>query len=188
MMNDPYRILGVTSYASDEEIKSTYRALMQEYAGNDTKIAEFTEAFDTIMNMRRGSFEQFAAGGYEEVRHQIQNGSYNDADSMLENMTERTAEWYFLKGSVCYAKGWLDEAYSHFTQACKMEPYNQEYSSALKHMTANKGGFMKGNPNQNTNSDSGYQFCCCDTCDICEGLICADCCCECAGGDLISCC
>ena len=28
----------------------------------------------------------------------------------------------------------------------------------------------------------------CSTCDICQGLICADCCCECMGGDLISCC
>ena len=28
----------------------------------------------------------------------------------------------------------------------------------------------------------------CDACDMCSGLICADCCCECMGGDLISCC
>ena len=28
----------------------------------------------------------------------------------------------------------------------------------------------------------------CSTCDICSGLMCADCCCECMGGDLIRCC
>ena len=28
----------------------------------------------------------------------------------------------------------------------------------------------------------------CNGCDMCSGLICADCCCECMGGDLISCC
>lgn len=187
-MNDPYRTLGITPNATDEEVKDAYKTLLQMYNGNTEKINEITNAFDFIMNSRRGSFEQFAADGFVEIRHQLQNGNYNDADSMLDTMTERTAEWYFLKGSTCYAKGWLDEAYSHFTQACKMEPYNQEYASALKHMSASKGGFMKGNPNQNTNNDSGYQFCCCDTCDICEGLICADCCCECMGGDLISCC
>ena len=28
----------------------------------------------------------------------------------------------------------------------------------------------------------------CSACDLCSGLICADCCCECMGGDLIRCC
>ena len=28
----------------------------------------------------------------------------------------------------------------------------------------------------------------CSTCDLCQGLICADCLCECCGGDLLRCC
>ncbi|HBN81189.1 MAG TPA: molecular chaperone DnaJ, partial [Ruminococcaceae bacterium] len=28
----------------------------------------------------------------------------------------------------------------------------------------------------------------CSACDACSSLICADCCCECMGGDLIPCC
>ncbi|NCU32158.1 MAG: molecular chaperone DnaJ, partial [Candidatus Moranbacteria bacterium] len=28
----------------------------------------------------------------------------------------------------------------------------------------------------------------CTPCNVCSSLICADCCCECMGGDLISCC
>ncbi len=28
----------------------------------------------------------------------------------------------------------------------------------------------------------------CNTCDMCSGLLMADCCCECMGGDLIPCC
>ena len=114
-MNDPYRILGIDKNATDEEVKDAYRTLLQMYNGNTEKTTEITNAFDYIMNSRRGSFEQFSADGYLEVRHQLQNGNYNDADSMLDNMLERTAEWYFLKGSVSYAKGWLDEAYSHFS-------------------------------------------------------------------------
>ena len=187
-MNDPYRILGVTPTATDDEVKNAYKSLMQQYAGNDTKIAEFTAAFDSIMNMRRGSFEQSAADGFAEVRHQLQNGNYNDADSMPDSMTEKTAEWYFLKGSVCYAKGWLNEAYTNFSQACKMEPYNQEYASAFRHMSENKKGFMRGNPNEQDFGDNGTHTFGCSVCDICNGLICADCCCECMGGDLIGCC
>ena len=187
-MNDPFRILGISQSASDDEVKEAYRNLMNQYAGDNDKIAELTNAFDSIMNLRRGSFEQFAANGYVEVRHQLQNGNYNDADRILDSITEKTAEWYFLKGSTCYAKGWLNDAYTNFSQACKMEPYNPEYASALRHMSASQKGFMKGNPNENPMDNSGIPVCGCSTCDFCNGLICADCCCECMGGDLIGCC
>ena len=125
-MNDPYRILGVMPTSSDEEIRDAYRSLMRRYEGDDEKLSEITEAFDSIMNIRRGGSVQIPDGGFSEVRRQLQNGNYNDADSMLEGIGEKTAEWYFLKGSVCYAKGWLNEAYANFSQACRMEPYNPE--------------------------------------------------------------
>lgn len=183
-MNDPYRILGVMPSSSDEEIRTAYRNLMKQYAGDDKKLSEITEAFDSIMNERRGSSEQ--SGGFAEVRHQLQNGNYNDADQMLESISEKNAEWYFLKGSVCYAKGWLNEAYTNFSQACRMEPYNPEYNSALRHMSESKNGYMQGDPNERTfGGDRSYG---CSVCDICNGLICADCCCECMGGDFIPCC
>mgnify|MGYP006990176590 CR=1 FL=1 len=54
------------------------------------------EAFDSIMNIRRGGSVQIPDGGFSEVRRQLQNGNYNDADSMLEGIGEKTAEWYFL--------------------------------------------------------------------------------------------
>lgn len=186
-MNDPYRILGVMPTSSDEEIRDAYRSLMRRYEGDDEKLSEITAAFDSIMNLRRGGAGQSADGGFSEVRRQLQNGNYNDADSMLESIDEKTAEWYFLKGSVCYAKGWLNEAYANFSQACKMEPYNPEYNSALRHMSETKGGYMQGDPNGNPYSGSGRTFGC-SACDICNGLICADCCCECMGGDCIPCC
>ena len=42
------------------------------------------------------------------------------------------------------------------------------------------GGYGGYNPNGQMGG--------CTACDVCNGLICADCCCECMGGDLISCC
>ena len=56
-----------------------------------------------------------------------------------------------------------------------------EYRSAMNQvMNQRSGGYGGYNP--------GGQVGGCSTCDICNGLICADCCCECMGGDLISCC
>ena len=34
----------------------------------------------------------------------------------------RNAEWFFLKGTVLYKRGWLEEAYNHFSRAVQMDP------------------------------------------------------------------
>lgn len=187
-MKDPYRILGIMPSASDDEVKAAYKSLIRQYSDDHEKITEITEAYDVIMNARRGGNMQSAINGFTEVRRLLRDGNYNDAGAILDSIQERTAEWHFLNGSVCYAKGWLNEAYSSFEQACKMEPYNPEYASAFRHMQKNKGGYMQGDPNERSFGGNLGDGCTCTVCDICNGLICADCCCECMGGDCITCC
>jgi molecular chaperone DnaJ len=51
-------------------------------------------------------------------------------------------------------------------------PYNNPYNTPY-----NNGRYYRNNRGGNGNC-----------CDMCTGLICADCLCECCGGDLISCC
>ena len=64
-----------------------------------------------------------------------------------------------------------------------MDPGNPEYQAALNQAMNQRSGVYGGyNPNMNTNVGG------CNTCDVCNSLICADCCCECMGGDLIPCC
>lgn len=206
-MRDPYEILGVSPQDSDETIKAAYKELVKKYhpdnysqsplnGAADEKMQEINAAFDEIMNIRRGgghageSFagEQNGSIDYYYVRTLIQNGDITRADSILNsaNGNMRSAEWYFLKGSVCYTRGWLNEAADNFSTAHNMEPSNPEYRAALEQMNRNRNGYMNGNPNPqyNTNPNVGG----CTGCDMCQGLICADCCCECMGGDLISCC
>ena len=64
-MGDPYRILNVDSSCSEEELKTAYRNLLKEYSADlnapspqnelaQQKINELNDAYDEIMNIRRG--------------------------------------------------------------------------------------------------------------------------------------
>ena len=93
-------------------------------------------------------------------------------------MQNKDAEWYFLSGEIAYRKGWIDEARRYFQTAVSMEPNNPEFASALR-LISMRGNFYR---------PARYSRSSMDNCDCCTTLCAADCCCECLGGDLISCC
>ena len=128
-MADPYKVLGVSPSASDDEIKAAYRELAKKYHPDNysddalgelanEKMSQINEAYDEIMNMRRGGSSQrgesssYGSSGMSQVRDLIRNGNITEADNILNSVPEydRTAEWYFLKGSVAYSRGWLNDA------------------------------------------------------------------------------
>lgn len=208
-MKDPFEVLGVSPSASDEEVKRAYRDLARKYHPDNyqnnpladlaqEKMKEINEAYDAITRQRAGGGASGAqqqsysrtSGSYQssygtqnptyaQVRQAINSGNLVVAENLLNSIAVRDAEWYFLSGSVAYRKGWLDEAQRNYQIACNMNPNNPEYAQAL---TLLQRG---ANPYRQTYRGGDGQ---CDGCDICSTLIAADCCCECMGGDLISCC
>ena len=139
---------------------------------------------------RQSSYGGYGYGGqFSDVRRMIQQNRLVEAEELLDGSpaNARDAEWHFLKGTICYQRGWLDDARNHFNAACQMSPNNPEYRAALNRMSwQSQGGYgAPGTGYRQTNYGGGRQM---DACDCCNTLICADCCCECMGGDLISCC
>ena len=158
---------------------------------------ELDEAYDAIMNERRGqgnasgksqyrgytnygnaSYDAYSYGGsqFSDIRAKINAGRIDDAETILDGIppAQRSAEWYFLKGQIQQRRGWFDEAYKNYSSACQMDPGNREYAAAFNALNQSaRGGYRE--------TRGGG----CSACDICSSLLCADCCCECMGGDLI---
>ena len=197
-MKNPYEVLGVTSSASMDEIKRAYRDKARRYSEDQAKMNELNDAYDFIINNLSGSrtdnsyadtgFGANAAGGqtseFGDIRAKLNGGRIDDAETLLDGIPyqRRNAEWYYLKGKIQHRRDWLESALESFRKAREMEPGNSEYEAAFNQIEReSKGNFRKNK--QNDDNDG-----CCSPCNICSSLMCADCCCECMGGDLIRCC
>lgn len=195
---DPYNVLGVPNTASDDEIKQAYRELARKYHPDkyinnpladlaQDKMKQINEAYDIIMKNRSGGqgggYAQQGAGTaqnsytgiYAQIRQMISMGNVFQAEAVLNKMSDRTAQWYFLRGTVDLKKGWYDQAKKNFETACNMDPSNTEYRQALNIMNS------QGQAYQGYGTNTMYG---CSSCDMCTSLMCADCCCELFGGNL----
>lgn len=196
-MKNPYDILGITPNATNEEVKSAYRALAKKYHPDnyvDSPIADLAQskmqdinwAYDEILKERTtqggsnsqktytsGSYQ--GSGEYSRVRVMINNGDINGAESILNGVKkdERNAEWYFLKGCVLTRRGYYFDAIKFIDKACTMAPDNQEYSTMRDNLRAQSTGYG----NQPQGNVGG-----CNMCDVCSTLICLDCLCGGNGG------
>jgi len=195
-MRNPYEVLGVPSNATEEQIEAAYKELAKKYHPDryinnpladlaEEKMKEINSAYEDLKKNRSSYSNNKQSGAYanfNQVRTLINQNRIDEAQNALNAMSVRNAEWHYLMGIVMQRKGWHDMAYQHFSSACATDPYNEEYKNAKASMD------MQRNVYRNQSYSQGYPVQGCSTCDVCNSLICADCCCECMGGDLISCC
>lgn len=191
-----YRKL-IKKYHPDQYGDNPLKELAQE------KMIEINEAYDTLTKNGGGSYNSsntssssygnssynsgsnnssYGAGSADflQIRQLINSRNFPAAESRLNSMNNRNAEWHFLYGAVMLNKGWYDSALEHMNTAVNMDPNNFEYRQGLNSLR--QRGTNYANPYyRRTNSNM-------DTCDCCMNLWCLDTLCECTGGDLISCC
>ena len=161
MIDDPYRVLGVSRDASDEEIKQAYRRLAKKYhpdlnPGDQEaarRMQEVNAAYEQIKNPEKaqpqpsgygydpfGSYRQqsYAERGddqYQQAAAQyIRFNRFREALNTLENSVQRDARWYYLSALANDGLGNQVTAMEHIRRAVSMDPGNPEYLNALNRM------------------------------------------------------
>ena len=208
-MTNPYKVLGVNEGATNEEIRAAYLSLVKKYHPDkytdldmkqlaNEKLKEINEAYDQLTKNpgktassgysgaaygaggHGGSYSGPEADRFIRARSLINAGNLDGAKTILDSIQTRNAEWYYLYGIIYLRQGWYDKAREFLGRAYRTEPGNAEYAQAYNTLR------YTGNPYSRPRQSTSYGNC--SACDICSGLMCADCCCECMGGDLIRCC
>lgn len=153
----------------------------------EEKMKEINEAYDAVTKMRNGgggysAGTSYGGSGYQSAYQQqsqsgdasfararslINSGNVDQAEQILRGTNTRTAEWYFLTGSIAYRRGWLDEAMQNYQIAVRMEPNNMEYRQAYNMMQ--QGG--------NAYRPAGYSGGGMDAMDCCTTMMCLNCLC-----------
>ena len=165
MITDPYKILGVSPDASDEEVTGAYRKLAKKYhpdlnPGDETaaqKMSEINAAYDMIKNKEAGGYARpsggYSSGGYTSGGYTYTGGArvyinaheYLSALNVLQSIPfeERNAEWYYLSAVANYGAGNAGEAYKHAEEAVRREPDNMRYVSLLQNMEDLRSGYVR---------------------------------------------
>lgn len=172
-MQDPYRVLGISPQATDDEVKQAYRALAKKYHPDvnngspeaEARMKEVNEAYSTVMKWRRegtnasGFNGSYAGGGgrsyggeaygsanphMQAARNYIRAGHFQEAMHLLETIMERNAEWYYLCGEASLGLGNRVAALNYARQAVSMDPNCFEYRALLRRLEGGAQYYQTG--------------------------------------------
>lgn len=213
MPTNPFVILGVDKNATQSEILEAYkqkRAYYQAHIFDEgesgsqaaSMLNQLEDAYQQAMEMALESATVTGEGesAYEQVKQAIRAKDIETAQRLLDDMSCRGAEWHYYQSVVFYEKNWLNDTKKQLEIALQMDPQNAKYQRALDNLKKKIDG---SRPYDKEGSQGVYNVDSAQTertysqrdgavadgiCSACQALWCADCCCECMGGDLIRCC
>ena len=142
-MQEYYEILGVSENATDEEVAAAYRKLKDKYsrerfyegeAGNEAarNLTKVETAYAEIVADRKlhNNSSDRSAEDFSDIEKAIKNGNLSDAQSKLDDITDRNAEWHYLQSVVFYKKNWINESKKQLEIAMNMDPHNEKYADS----------------------------------------------------------
>ncbi len=142
-MQEYYEILGVSENATDEEVAVAYQKLKDKYsrerfyegeAGNEAarNLTKVETAYSEITADRKlhNNASDRSAEDFTDIEKAIKNGNLSDAQSGLDDITDRNAEWHYLQSVVFYKKNWINESKKQLEIAMNMDPHNEKYADS----------------------------------------------------------
>ena len=188
-MFDPYSVLGVSSSATDEEIKKAYRNLSRKYHPDaninnpnkdaaEAKFKEVQQAYSQIMDEREKGYSGNSYGGFngygqqnsssyseadshmQAAMHYIQSGHYKEALNVLDTITPRNAQWYFYSAVANSGVGNNVTALEHAEEAVRLEPGNMQYQMYLQRLNGTGGWYTQRQSDMGTSVFGGGDLCC----------------------------
>ena len=204
---NPYKVLGVSEDATQEEIRAAYLTLVKKYHPDkytdnplkelaNEKLKEINEAYEMLTKKRNtassgagqdyggygggysgsgGAYSGPSAADFARARSYINQNNLDAARQVLDSISVRNAEWYYLYGIVYLRQGWHDKALEFLTIAYEQEPGNAEYRNAYAAVK------NTGSPFGRAGGTGSYDDSC-GGCDLCTSLLCLNCCCNAMGG------
>ena len=149
-----------------KEINAAYEEINKQRSGrgsSGSSTASYGGYGGSSYGSSYGGYQQQSYSGsssvLQQVRIAINTGDLTRAEALLSNYNDHNAEWNFLRGAICYRRGWMDEAKRYYETACQMDPGNMEYRQALNFM--NNGTREAYRPN---GGSFGTDVCCGNPC------------------------
>ena len=197
-MQENYKILGLNENASIEEIEAKYQELKTQYqrdrflegeAGNlaAKNLTKLEIAYREIIQERnfKSDSENLDLSCVDSF---IREGKLDKAQDVLDNISDRTAEWHYLQSVLFYKKNWTNESKKQLEIAIEMDPKNDKYRSAyerlIQKINYNQNQFRSGNNfynNQNADPNVNRQMggsACGTFADCCATYLCINCLCN----------
>lgn len=193
-MQEFYEELGLTQDATDEEITARYNVLKEKYseerwqdgeAGNKAakKLTKLHVAYQEIMASRsEKEVDGERITTLEEVSRLLKEGDVTKAQSILDDCSERNAEWHYLQAVIFYKKNWTNDSKKQLEIAMQMDPANQKYRSAYAKMNAkdayekqSAGGAQNPYQNQPTGDNQMGGGACNECVSCCYSICCINC-------------
>lgn len=212
MITDPYKVLGISYTASNDEIKKAYRELSRKYHPDsyidnplsdlaEEKFKEIQEAYQQIMDEREKGFSKSSyTYGNQNTSSRSSSNTYTNSQEDIElgaaanyiNSRHYHEALNVLNGISNRTGRWY---YFHALANAGLGNLLESQNSAKQAVNMEPGNLdymqllnqLQRGSQRYQNAGFGYGRSNYSTGDLCCDLWCADTLCECMGGDLCSC-